>query len=583
VARGAVAVSTDRLSVASVLEQIAAFLEFRGENQFRVRAFRNAAKAMLGLPASAAAALADGSLPEVRGIGPASLAIVKELVETGRSAYLEQLKQESPAGLLDLLDIPGLGAARVRMLHEKLGIDSLAALEAAARDGRLATLPGLGAKTAEKILKGIAFARGTRSFRLWHHAAAEAEVLRSSLERLTGVTRVLVAGEVRRRCEVVSELALAAAAECAPAELHQALARLPGIVAGVAADGLLSFRSPPPLGMAASVRVAPPAGFGAALARATGSDSHWEQLVAHAMARGLMLESSALHRAKEALSVPDEAALYQALGLADMPPELREGGDEVALAAEGKLPRLIEPADLLGFLHCHTTYSDGSLGVEEMATAVRDAGYSYLGITDHSKSAGYAGGLSVEDLRRQWKEIDGLNARLSGIRILKGIESDILLDGGLDYDVAILADFDFVIGSIHSRFSLGEIEMTARVLRALDHPYLTILGHPTGRLLLSRNPYALDLPQVFARAAANGVALEINGDPHRLDLDWRMARRAREQGVTIALGADAHGRSGIGNLEFATAMARKAGLTKPEVLNTRSVAEFLKFARARRP
>jgi DNA polymerase (family 10) len=580
-------VSTDRLQVASVLDRIAAFLEFRGENQFRVRAFRTAAKAVLGLPASAAPgatlaeALANGSLAEMRGIGPASLAIVKELIETGRSAYLERLEQEIPAGLLDLLEVPGLGATRIRLLHEKLGIDSLAALEAAARDGRLATLPGLGAKTAEKILKGIAFARGTRSFRLWHHAAAEAEVLRSSLERLDGVTRVSVAGEVRRRCEVVSGLVLAAAAGLSPAQLGQAVTRLPGIGEPIVADALLRFRSPS--GMPVSVRVAPPDGFGAALACSTGSEAHWLQLAAHAAARGLVLEASSLRQGSRSLPVPDEAALYQALALEEIPPELREGTDEIPLAAAHGLPRLLEPSDLVGLLHCHTTYSDGTLGVAEMAAAARDAGYSYIGITDHSRSAAYAGGLGVEQVRQQWDEIAALNAGLAGIRILKGIESDILLDGRLDYDDAILAGFDFVIGSIHSRFSLGEAEMTARLLRALDCPYLTILGHPTGRRLLSRDPYAIDLPQLLARAAANGVALELNGDPHRLDLDWRLVRLAREHGVMLALGADAHGRSGIGNQEFATAMARKGGVTKAQVLNTRSADGFLAFARARRP
>jgi DNA polymerase (family 10) len=282
------------------------------------------------------------------------------------------------------------------------------------------------------------------------------------------------------------------------------------------------------------------------------------------------------------VSVPEETALYGALGLSDIPPELREGFDEVARAAAGTLPRLVDRADLLGFLHCHTTYSDGTLGIEEVALACREAGYAYVGITDHSKTAAYAGGLSVEKLDRQWEEITAVQARVSGIRILKGIESDILVEGALDYPDATLARFDFVIGSIHGRFSLGEAEMTARVLGALESPYLTILGHPTGRLLLSRNPYPLDLEQVFAKAAATGVALEINGDPRRLDLDWRLVRRAKELGVMLAIGADAHGLSGIPNPEFGTAVARKAGLERQHVLNTRTVAEFLAFAAARR-
>jgi DNA polymerase (family 10) len=574
-------VSTDRLSVANVLEQIAAFLEFRGENPFRVRAFRNAAKAVLGLPGSVADALTDGSLAATRGIGPATLAIVKELQETGRSSLLEDLQQQIPAGLLDLLAIPGLGAARIKLLHERLGIDSVAGLEAAARDGRLAALPRFGAKTAQKLLQSIAFTQRTRTFRLAHHAAREAEVLRSAVQQLPGVTRAVVAGEVRRRCEVVSELALVAETTRPGGELREAIARFPGLLDPSGPEDVVTFRSVG--GMTASIRITAPASFGAALVQATGSASHLEQLAAHAESAGYSLVPGALLRRGASVSVPEETALYGVLGLSDIPPELREGFDEVARAAAGTLPRLVARADLLGFLHCHTTYSDGTLGIEEMALACREAGYAYVGITDHSKTAAYAGGLSVEKLERQWEEITAVQARVSGIRILKGIESDILVEGALDYPDATLARFDFVIGSIHGRFSLGEAEMTARVLGALESPYLTILGHPTGRLLLSRNPYPLDLEQVFAKAAASGVALEINGDPRRLDLDWRLVRRAKELGVTLAIGADAHGLSGIPNPEFGAAVARKAGLERHHVLNTRTAAEFLAFAAARRP
>jgi DNA polymerase (family X) len=574
-------VSTDRLSVAHVLEQIAAFLEFRGENVFRVRAFRNAAKAVLGLPGSVADALADNSLAAIRGIGPATLAIVKEFQDTGQSSLLEELRQQTPAGLLDLLGIPGLGAARIKLLHEQLGIDSVAGLEAAARDGRLAALPRFGAKSAQKLLQSIAFTQRTRTFRLAHHAAREAEVLRSAVEQLPGVTRAVVAGEVRRCCEVVSELALVAETARPALELREAITRFPGLLDPSGAEDVVTFRSAG--GMTASIRITSPVSFGTALAQATGSTSHLAQLAAQAESAGYSLAPGALLRRGAAVAVPEEAALYHALGLSDIPPELREGFDEVARAAAGTLPRLVDRADLLGFLHCHTTYSDGTLGVEDMALACRDAGYAYIGITDHSKSAAYAGGLSVEKLERQWEEIAAVQARVSDIRILKGIESDILVEGALDYPDETLARFDFVIGSIHSRFSLGEAEMTARVLGALESPFLTILGHPTGRLLLSRNPYPLDLEAVFAKAAVSGVALEINGDPRRLDLDWRLVRRAKEHGVILAIGADAHGLSGIANSEFGTAVARKAGLERQDVLNTRTAAEFLAFAAARRP
>lgn len=572
--------STDRLAAAEVLEQIAGFLEFRGENQFRVRTFRAAAKVVMGLPGSVAEALADGSLAATRGVGPATLAIITEVLASGRSSYLEELKLQVPAGLLDMMGVPGLGPTRVRQLHERLGIASLDALETAARDGALARLPGFGEKTAEKLLKGIAFVRGTQAFRLWPQAAAEAEVLRVALQRIPGVARAVTAGEVRRRCEVVGELAFAVLTEAPGDAVRRALAELPGIGEVTAAEpGLLTFR--PAGGMTARVRLASAADFGVALVRATGSESHLVQLAAHAERAGYLLGPHSFSGAGAVIPAPEEATLYRTLGLSEIPAELREGGEEVTRAAQGSLPLLLEAADLAGLLHCHTTYSDGTLSVADLAGAARDAGYAYLGITDHSKSAAYAGGLSVDRVRRQWAEIDALNAG-AGLRILKGIECDILVDGQLDYDDATLAGFDFVIGSIHSRFSLSEAEMTARVLRALDHPRLTILGHPTGRLLLSRTAYPLDLDQVFARAAATGVALEINGDPHRLDLDWRLVRRARERGVLISIGADAHNREGLAYAEFGLAMARKAGLEKAEVLNTRPVEEFLAFAQARR-
>jgi DNA polymerase (family 10) len=273
---------------------------------------------------------------------------------------------------------------------------------------------------------------------------------------------------------------------------------------------------------------------------------------------------------------------HRALGLAEIPPELREGLGEIEAAAAGSLPVLLETGQLRGLLHCHTNYSDGSNTVEEIARACRAAGYSYVGITDHSQAAAYAGGLGSEDLARQADEVDAVNGRLEGIRVLKGIEADILVDGRIDYDDAVLERLDFVIASIHSRFNLNLQEMTNRVLAAMDNRCVTIIGHPTGRLLLSRDPYGIDLDAVFAKAAASGVAMEINADPHRLDLDWRVLRQARSMGVTISIGADAHNVSGISNVEYGVGMARKGWLGAGDILNARPVDEFLAFAAKRR-
>ncbi len=572
----------DKKAVGDVLEQIAAFMELKGENPFRVRAFRTAARAIATFPGDLRQALEDGSLAQVRGIGPATLQIVTEVATTGRASLLEELREQIPMGLVEMLSISGLGVAKIRQIHEVLGIESLPELEAAALDGRLAKLPRFGQKTSENILKGIAFLRRASSFRLSHHAAEEAEQFKRALERLPGVTQAYVAGDVRRRAEVVRELVLVLVAEVPPAELFDRLSRLPGVHEFAGQDERrLTLRLAG--GSGAQIVVTTPVNLGAVLVQATGSEAHLQALAAYADARGFNLSGAALWRGSEFVPTPSEAHLYRALGLAEIPPELREGMGEIEAAAAGTLPCLVSRPDLRGFLHCHTTYSDGSNTVEELALACRAAGYEYLGITDHSQAAAYAGGLSPDDLARQADEVDAVNARLDGIRVLKGIEADILADGRLDYEDAVLGRLDFVIASIHSRFSLGEREMTARMLAALDSPYLTIVGHPTGRLLLSRDPYGIDLDAVFEKAAATGVALEINADPHRLDLDWRVVRRAREAGVTISIGADAHNTAGIGNVEYGVGMARKGWLGPRDILNARPVEEFLQFARSRRP
>jgi DNA polymerase (family 10) len=571
----------DKKAVADVLEQIAAFLELRGENPFRIRAFRTAARAIGSFPGDLRLGLEDGSLAAAKGVGPATLQIAAELVNTGKAGILEELREQIPPGLVEMLSISGLGVAKIRQIHEVLGIDSLPDLEAAAMDGRLAKLPRFGQKTSENILKSIAFLRQANTYRLSHHAAEEAEGLRSALERLPGVNAVFVAGDVRRKSEVVRDLVLVLVADVAPADLFKRLSQLPGVHEFAGQDErrlTLRFAG----GSSAQIVVTTSVNVGAVLVQATGSEAHLAELAAHASARGYTITGAALWHGSEFVATTDEASLYRALELPFIVPELREGTGEIAAAAEGKLPRLLEAGDLRGFLHCHTNYSDGSTSVEELALACRDAGYRYVGITDHSQAAAYAGGLKADDLRRQADEIDEVNGRLKGIRVLKGVEADILADGRIDFEDSALAGLDFVIASIHSRFNMGAAEMTARMLAAMDSPYLTIIGHPTGRLLLSRDPYGLDLDAIIEKAAANGVALEINADPHRLDLDWRVLRRVRAGGAMLSIGADAHSIPGLGYVEYGVAMARKGWLGPGDVLNAHSVEEFTAFASRRR-
>jgi DNA polymerase (family 10) len=571
----------DKKAVADVLDQIAAFLELKGENPFRIRAFRTAARAIGSFPGDLRAGLEDGSLAAAKGVGPATLQIAAELATTGRASMLEELREQIPPGLVEMLAISGLGVAKIRQIHDVLGIDSLPDLEAAAQNGRLAKLPRFGQKTSENILKGIAYLRQASAYRLSHHAAEEAEGLRRALERLPGVVSAVVTGDVRRRSEVVRDVVIVIVAGVPPAELFRRLNEVPGVHEFAGQDErrlTLRFAG----GSSAQIVVTTPVNAGAVLVQATGSEAHLRELAELARSRGLSVTGAALWRGSEFVPTPDEESFYRALDLPWIPPELREGRGEVAAAARGQLPRLVRREDLRGFLHCHTTYSDGSTTVEELALACRAAGYQYLGITDHSQAAAYAGGLNPDDLSRQAEEIDEVNRRLGDFRVLKGIEADILQDGRIDYDEAVLARLDFVIASVHSRFNMAEPEMTARMLAAMENPWLTIIGHPTGRLLLSRDPYGVDLEAVIEKAAATGVALEINADPHRLDLDWRVLQQVRSAGAMVSIGADAHNVAGIGHVDYGVAMARKGWLEPQDILNASQVDEFLGFARGRR-
>ena len=572
----------DKKAVADVLEQIAAFLELKGENPFRIRAFHTASRAIASFNGDLRLGLEDGSLAAAKGVGPATLQIATELINTGRAGMLEELREQIPPGLVEMLSIAGLGVAKIRQIHDVLGIDSLPELEAAALDGRLARLPRFGPKTSENILKSIAYLRQASAYRLSHHAADEAEGLRAALAKLPGVTAAVTAGDVRRRSEVVRDLVIVLVADVAPGDLFKRLSQHPGVQEFAGQDErrlTLRFAG----GASAQIIVTTPVNVGAVLVQATGSEEHVGQLAKHASARGLTLTGAALWRGSEFVYTPDERSLYKALGLAYIEPELREGRGEIAAAEQGEAPRLVERGDLRGFLHCHTKYSDGSNSVEELALACKAAGYQWIGITDHSQAAAYAGGLKPDDLLRQADEIDEVNARLDGIRVLKGVEADILADGRVDFEARVLERLDFVIASIHSRFNMTAAEMTARLLAAMDNPSLTIIGHPTGRLLLSRDPYGLDLDLVIEKAAAKGVALEVNADPHRLDLDWRELKRVRDGGVMVSIGADAHNLAGIGHVDYGIGMARKGWLGPKDILNTRAAEDFTAWAGRRRP
>ncbi len=573
----------DPRTVAHALNQIGDFLELHGANRFKSAAYRNAARAVLDIQTDDLGPLVrSGELASLHGIGPATHAAIAELVETGESSLLEQLREDTPEGLVEMLRVPGLGTSKIRVIHEGLGVETVHELEEAARDGRLAKLPRFGARTAEKILRGIAQLRESSAYVLYPHALAEARRLLAGVTAHPGIERAEVAGSVRRRREVVRDIDIVAACRGAPAEVAASFAHGPGVrdVIGVG-ERTVSIRFVD--GTLMDLHCVAPEHFALALWRATGSAEHERAMHERAAARGLAFVDDELRDPSgSALPIGDELALYSALGLEYVEPELREGSGELEAAAAHALPSLITTRDIRGVLHCHSHYSDGKSTIAEMAAAARERGWSYLGISDHSQSAFYAGGLSPDDVLAQHAEIDRVNAELDGFRVLKGIEADILVDGRIDYDAELLDRFDYVIASVHSRFALDRAAMTERVLRALDDPHVTILGHPTGRLLLTREPYAIDMDAVIEKAARVGVAVELNADPHRLDVDWRLCRTAKELGCAIEIGPDAHSTSGLDNVEFGIGIARKGWLEASDVLNTRDASEIAARAQARR-
>jgi DNA polymerase (family X) len=561
--------------VAAVLHQIAALTEVVGGDRFRSRAFANAARQLEGSPYDLVSMAAEGTLTDIPGVGAAIADTIRELVETGRSTLEEKLLAEAPAGLREVMRVKGLGARKVRQLYQELGVDSLESLEAAVVDGRVAELPGFGARTAERILTGIGFVRGALGRRRLHQVSDIAARLEAAIAAHEGVERAALAGEIRRCLEVVASLDLVvAAADREP--VSRTFAGF-GTRADRLPDGRLEVRFAD--GFVARMAFAAPAQFGAALLWWTGSDAHRAELEARATRERLRFTAEGLFRGERPLSTPDEQDAYRALGLPWIPPELREGWGELEAAERGALPRLVELDDLRGTFHCHTTYSDGVATVAEMAAGARDRGWSYLGIADHSPSAGYAGGLSIESLRDQNREIDAWNRRRRKrpFRVFKGTESDIRPDGSLDYPDEVLAELDYVVGSIHSAFALGEREQTDRLIRAVSNPRLTILGHATGRLLLGRSGYPVDVRAVIDAAAEHGVAVEINADPHRLDIDWRNARYAAERGVLVPIDPDAHSVGNLDLVEWGVNVARKAWLTREDVLNTRELPEVEEY------
>lgn len=564
--------------IAVIFEEMADLLEIEDANPFRVRAYRNAARTIRGLSRELSQLIAEGKdLTGLPGIGKDLAAKINEILETGTVAALNKLHREVPASVEELLKLPGLGPKRVKALYHELGLENLAQLERAAKNGQLHTFPGFGIKMEQNILENIAAIQTREKRFLRHTAVAYAEPLVQYLEQENTVSSVIVAGSYRRGRESVGDLDILATATRAGQvmkhflkyeEIEQTVSHGP-----TRATVILHC------GLQVDLRVVAKKSFGAALHYFTGSKAHNIRIRRMAQRQGLKINEYGVFRGNRLVAGDTEESVFRAVGLPFIPPELREDRGEIKAAQERQLPQLVELKDLNGDLHAHTRATDGQATIKKMALAARQHSLSYLAITDHSRHLTVAHGLNPEQLLKQIDDIDKLNDEIKGITLLKGIEVDILEDGALDLPDAVLAKLDLVIGAIHSQFHLPRKKQTARILRAMNNRYFSILAHPSGRLLFERDPYDADMEKIIRKARDRGCFIELNSQPQRLDLADNYCQLARNEGVLISINSDAHSENDFSNLGFGIEQARRGWLEKKDVLNTRPLNALKRLLR----
>ena len=551
----------DRFEIAANLREIARLLTLMGENPFKAQAYERGARSLEKLDGDFDALVATRRLTQIPGIGTALASLIEEIYRTGESWMLQRMRQELPPGALELSVLPGLTLKKINALHDALHIESIAELKTACAEGLVSNVKGFGKKSEAKLLADIEkLENRTAGSVLLHHALEEAERILQHLRSCPDLIEADAAGAIRRRRETVNKITIVVASEQARAVLD----RFIGYPALARTDALEDSRCAARLagGLQAEILVVKPDQYVTALHARTGSSRHLAKL-----------QKLAAPKNAKQTSVTSEEDIYHRLGLAYIAPELREDEGEIEAAKAGSLPQPIALEEIRGMTHCHTVYSDGRNSIEEMALAAEAMGMHYLTITDHSASAYYARGVTIDRLRAQWDEIDRVQERVR-IKLLKGTESDILEDGSLDYPDHILERFDIIIASIHSRHKMDSDQMTARLLRALSSPFFKIWGHPLGRLIQSRPPLECRMEEVLDAAARSRCAIEVNGDPHRLDLEPRWIRAARERGIKFLVSTDAHSTAGMQALQYGVAMARRGWLTRGEVLNTLEPGEF---------
>ena len=562
--------------IADIFNQIADLLEIESANPFRIRAYRNAARTLQGMGQEVSAyLLQQKDLTELPGIGKDLAAKIQEILDTGSCQALEKLRKATPAGLTDLLHIPGLGPKRVHALYHELDIHTPEQLLRAAKDGRVHTLPGFGAKTEQSIIADIeAHVKQKQRIKLVT-AAQYAEPLVAYLQKVHGVDKVVVAGSYRRRKETVGDLDILVSAATSD-KVMDAFVKYDE-VRDVLAKGTTRSTVLLRNGLQVDLRVVGKASFGAALYYFTGSKAHNIAVRRRAQQRKLKINEYGVYKGDKQIAGATEDSVFEAIGLPFIPPELRENTGEIEAAEKHQLPRLVELKDLRGDLHAHSKATDGHNSIKEMALAAREFGFDYLAITEHSRHLTVAHGLDEKRLLKQIEEIDKLNEQLEGVTLLKGIELDILEDGQLDLPDKLLAKLDLVVGAVHSKFHLSRAKQTERILRAMDHPHFTILAHPSGRLLETRDAYDVDMQRIIRHAQQRGCYLELNAQPDRLDLLDTYCHMAKAEGVLISVDSDAHSVNDFNNLEYGIGQARRGWLEKDDILNTRTLTQLRKL------
>lgn len=570
----------DKEEIIKTLKEISVLLELKNENPFKIRAYQNSARALETSDIELNKDLKIEDLKGIKGIGSHIAEKIKTLIYTGRLKYYEELKESVPPGLVEMLAIPTMGPKKIKYLFDNLGISNIGELEYACIENRLVDLPNFGKKTQENILKGIEVLKKFKGKFLFAGVIEEAEKIHKKIENFKYVKRASLAGSVRRKKEIVKDIDIVASTDNPEKvmDFFTTLDEAEDIIAKGDTKSSIRLKS----GINVDIRTVEDFQYPYALHHFTGSKEHNTAMRTAAKKDNIKMNEYGLFKNDRLIKCSDEKDIFAFFSMDWIPPELRENFGEIEAAKNRTLPKLIEEKDIKGIFHIHTTYSDGKSSIEQVCEQLIKSGFMYAGISDHSKTASYAGGMKNEDVEQYFKEIDKLNLKFSGFKIFKGIESDILLDGSLDYSNKILSGFDFIIAAIHSSFNLSEEQMTERIIKAIENRFTTMIAHPTGRLLLARDAYKVDIIRVINAAAENNVDIELNASPFRLDLDWRMCKYAKEKGVKIFINPDAHNLKDLYDYRFGVNIARKGWLEKEDVPNTYAAEKIDKYLKSKR-